>query len=61
MTAGPTPPRAVTLVAALEQYRNARQHFLALLGLPMSNRDPLAEFSEHLVAALTGAALGRVS
>ncbi|WP_229403324.1 hypothetical protein [Micromonospora okii] len=47
----------MTLIAALEAYRQARQDLLASLGLPMSNRDPLAEISEHLVAALTGATL----
>lgn len=30
---------------------------LATLGLGVSNRDPLAEWSEHLVAALTGGRL----
>lgn len=40
------------LLAALDVYRPARQTLLAALGLPESNRDPLAEFSEHLVAAL---------
>ncbi len=49
--------RAATLVAALNTYRRARHDLLASLGLPTSNRDPLAEISEHLVAALTGAVL----
>jgi hypothetical protein len=53
----PDPAHALRLIAALEAYRQARQDLLASLGLPLSNRDSLAEFSEHLVAALTGAAL----
>lgn len=34
------------------EYRRARQALLADIGLAGSNRDPLAEASEHLVAAL---------
>ena len=45
------------LCAALDAYRPARQRMLATLGMGVSNRDPLAEWSEHLVAALTGGAL----
>ena len=44
------------LVQAQQAYREARQHFLAALGCPESNRDPLAEFSERLVAALVDGA-----
>ncbi|HZN70098.1 MAG TPA: hypothetical protein VFC00_00205 [Micromonosporaceae bacterium] len=57
MNTRPDPARARALVAALDAYRQARQALLAAIGLPQSNRDPLAEFSEHLIAALTGAAL----
>jgi hypothetical protein len=42
------------LLAALNDYRPARQRLLAALGLDDSNRDPYAEFAEQLVAALTG-------
>ena len=45
------------LCAALDTYRPARQQMLATLGLGVSNRDPRAEWSEHLVAALTGGEL----
>jgi hypothetical protein len=34
-----------------------RSAFLAVLGLPVSNRDPFAEFSEQLVQALMGGTL----
>jgi hypothetical protein len=40
------------LLSALDSYRLARQTLLGTLGLGQSNRDPLAEFAEHLVAAL---------
>lgn len=46
--------RAGELVGALEEYRAARQRLLEVLGPRQSNRDPLAEFAEHFVAALTG-------
>jgi len=49
--------RAAGLLTALGAYRPARQAFLTELGLPASNRDPLAEFSEQFVAALTAARL----
>lgn len=49
--------RATQLMDALERYRPARQAFLAVLGLPASNRDPLAEFAEQLVHALLGGTL----
>ncbi|GCB50454.1 hypothetical protein [Streptomyces sp. NL15-2K] len=45
------------LLSALDSYRLARQTLLGTLGLGQSNRDPLAEFAEHLVAALLGARL----
>ncbi|MFI1358097.1 hypothetical protein ACH4TV_31615 [Streptomyces sp. NPDC020898] len=45
------------LLSALDSYRLARQTLLGALGLGQSNRDPLAEFAEHLVAALSGGRL----
>jgi hypothetical protein len=45
------------LVALLRRYAAARAELLADLGLPRSNRDPLAEFSEGFVAALLGGGL----
>jgi len=45
------------LLAALEKYRPARERLLSVLGPKMSNRDPLAEFAEHFVAALMGGQL----
>lgn len=51
------PGRLRELTAALDAYRPARQRLLATLDLGVSNRDPLAEWSEHLVAALSGGAL----
>lgn len=47
-------PSLAPLQRAFEQYGAARAAFLAELGLPNSNRDPLAEFSERLVAAIVG-------
>jgi hypothetical protein len=44
------PERAAELLAALEEYRLARERLLSVLGPRMSNRDPLAEFAEHFVA-----------
>ncbi len=44
--------RVSALVEALERYREARLELLGVLGLPLSNREPLAEWSEHLVAAV---------
>ncbi|MBO8158462.1 hypothetical protein [Thermosyntropha sp.] len=38
-------------------YRTARLEFLNYIGCVESNRDPLAETSEHLVALLTGGEL----
>ncbi len=49
--------RLADLGAALDAYRPARQQMLATLGLDASNRDPLAEWSEHLVNILTGGRL----
>ena len=57
MNPHPDTSRVTDLIRALDVYRQARQTLLNVLGLPLSNRDPLAEFSEHLVAALTGAVL----
>src|SRR3954451_5491133 len=45
---------AAALLDALREYRDARLRLLGLLEVPVSNRDPLAEFAERLVAALTG-------
>ena len=46
--------QAAELFDALADYRNARLHLLRLLDVPVSNRDPLSEFAERLVSALTG-------
>jgi hypothetical protein len=51
------PERAAELLAALEEYRPARERLLSVLGPRMSNRDLLAEFAEHFVAALMGGRL----
>lgn len=51
------PERAAELLAALEEYRPARERLLSVLGPRKSNRDPLAEFAEHFVAALMGGQL----
>lgn len=40
------------LLAALTVYRGARKTLLAAIGVDASNRDPLPEFAEQLVAAL---------
>jgi len=45
---------ASELLAALAEYREARLRLLSLVDVPGSNRDPLSEFAERLVAALTG-------
>jgi len=42
------------LLEALDSYREARHTLLAKVGVPLSNRDPLAEYSEVFVAALVG-------
>ncbi len=47
------------LLDALERYRKARVELLFLLGVPHSNHEPLAEWSEHLVAALLDGQLAR--
>jgi hypothetical protein len=44
--------KATSILAALADYRRARAAFLEILGCAASNRDPLAELSERLVAAL---------
>jgi hypothetical protein len=53
----PNHQRVLQLNDALDAYRLARQHMLTTLGLDISNRDPLAEWSEHIVAALVGGEL----
>jgi hypothetical protein len=49
--------RVQQLLGGLKEYRLARLGLLDVLGLAVSNRDPLAEFSEHLVWALLGGEL----
>lgn len=49
--------RAGELLAALEEYRLARERLLRVPGPRMSNRDPLAELAENFVAVLMGGAL----
>jgi len=44
-------------LSAFLSYRTARLEFLNYIGCVESNRDPLAEASEHLVALLTGGEL----
>src|SRR5262249_5622271 len=51
------PARLEVLLRSLEAYRAARVRLLEVLDLAVSNRDPLAEFSEHLVQALLGGKL----
>jgi hypothetical protein len=50
--------RTAELLAALDEYRQARERLLGVLG-HASNRDPLAEVAEHLVAALMGGRLAQ--
>jgi len=45
------------LISAFREYSVARIAFLEKLGCLVSNRDPLAEFSEQLVASMTGSSL----
>lgn len=45
------------LVQYFQEYRFARLALIERLGCPHSNRDPLAEFSERLVASLSGGRL----
>lgn len=45
------------LLEALSVYRTARHALLTKVGVPLSNRDPLAEFAEVLVATLVGGTL----
>lgn len=49
--------RLEEMLKALRTYREARATFLRALGCDTSNRDPFAEFSEHLVASLLDAEL----
>jgi hypothetical protein len=51
------PVRLKVLLRSLEAYRSARVRLLEVLDLAVSNWDPLAEFSEHLVQALLGGTL----
>ncbi len=44
--------RVDELLSALQRYREARRALLDVLRRPQSNREPLTEWSEHLVAAL---------
>jgi len=46
--------RVPELLSALAEYRLARRRLLDLLGLPTSNRDPVPELAEHLVADILG-------
>ena len=69
MRPGSSSPRAATrltlkkmsdlheLLEALSLYRAARHALLTKVGVPLSNRDPLAEFAEVLVATLVGGTL----
>ncbi|GEM_PF-592014 len=52
-----SPASAVELLAALSEYRLARRRLLEVLALPSSNRDPVPEVAEHLVAAILGGAV----
>ncbi len=45
------------LLAGFAEYRTARLAFLETLGLGHSNRDPIAEFAEHLVCSVLGGTL----
>ena len=47
------------LMSALAVYRTARLHMLESMGLAVSNRDPLTEFGEVLVAAHLDGTLAR--
>ncbi|TDA69365.1 MAG: hypothetical protein D9V47_05535 [Clostridia bacterium] len=48
---------AGSLIKYFQEYWRARLALLERLGCPHSNRDPLAEFSERLVASLLGGRL----
>lgn len=50
------PVRVHDVIAALSEYRQARERLLAVLG-HASNRDLPAEVAEHMVAALMGGTL----
>jgi hypothetical protein len=54
MTVSDSGRRVGELLGALNEYQAARQRLLKVLGPRQSNRDPLAEFAEHFVAALMG-------
>jgi hypothetical protein len=43
-----------SLLTALGTYRTARKQFLAALGCDGSNRDPFAEFAEHVALSIVG-------
>lgn len=51
------PAGARGLLDALAEYRVARRRLLDVLGLGTSNRDPVPEFAEHLVADILGGTL----
>lgn len=54
-TGGASGPRDLsTLIMALGTYRAAREKFLVALGCESSNRDPFAEFAEHVALAVVG-------
>lgn len=56
----PRPPAdRQMLLEAVQAYRQARTLFLQALGVPISNRDPLAEFAEGFVHALVGGTLAQ--
>lgn len=46
-----------TLLSSWKEYRAKRLHFLETIGIPDSNKDPMSEFSEVLVANLVGGEL----
>jgi hypothetical protein len=48
-----------TLLAALGTYRAARKEFLSALGCQGSNRDPFAEFAEHVALAVVGGEMAK--
>ena len=50
-------PEVNALLAAFAPYRQGRLALLDAMGLPHSNRDPLAEFSEALAASVLGGSL----
>lgn len=59
-TAGASGPRDLpNLIVALGTYRAAREKFLVALGCDSSNRDPFAEFAEHVALAIIGGNLAQ--